>query len=87
MGTVFLIYKSVMSAASLLLIVFCWMSTLGGNMRLGKANRWAYLWAVKGQQSEAQVALWGDKKTTTAKGHTVNATTAIHQHVHEGASI
>lgn len=32
-------------------------------------------------------ALWGDKQTTTAKGHTVNATTEVHQYVQEGASI
>lgn len=76
-----------MSAASLLLIVLRWTSTLGGNMRLGKANRWAYLWAEKGQQSEAEAALRGDKWTTTAKGHTVNATTEVHQYVQEGASI
>lgn len=72
-----------MSAASLLLLVFSWTSTLGGNMRLGKANRWAYLWAEKGQRSEAQVALLA----ATAKGHTVNATTEVHEYVQEGASI
>lgn len=70
-----------MLAALLLLIVFCYAGTLGGNMRLGKANRWAYLWAEKDQQSEAQVALWGDKLTTTAKSHTVNATTEVHRYV------
>lgn len=46
-----------MLAALLLLIVFYLAGTLGGNTRLGKANRWAYLWAEKGQQSEAKVAL------------------------------
>lgn len=56
-------------------------------MRLGKANRWAYLWAEKDQQNEAQVALCGDKLTTTAMGHTVNATTEVHKYVQEGASI
>lgn len=76
-----------MSAASLLLVVFSWTSTLGGNMILGKANRWAYLWAEKGQQSEAQVALLGDREAATAKGHTVNATAKVHEYVQEGASI
>lgn len=76
-----------MSAALLFLIVFGWTSTLGGNMTSGKANRWAYLWAEKGQQSEVQVAQWGNNWTTTAKGHTINATTEVHQYVQEGASI
>lgn len=78
---------SVMSAALLLLVVFSCTSTLGGNMILGKANRWAYLRAEKGQQSEAQATLLGDGKAATAKGHTVNATTEVHEYVQEGASI
>lgn len=45
-------------------------STLGGSVRLGKANRWAYQWAEEvSDMGRGPVPLWRDTKPTAASGH------------------
>lgn len=64
-------YRKVTSAA-LLLIVSHLISTLWGSVGLGKANRWAYYGAEKGQRcfrGDGGPHLKGATQPTTAKGH------------------